>query len=111
LVPQHFVSLDGTECNKVGVGHTAFRNQGNKCEALPQSCLGGQLRHFRESDSPKESQGEAGEYKLKYHTMGGGILANVKASEPEVTFTTDRFQKTLLSLSFAADAVRFTQKM
>lgn len=56
FIPREMVTLDGSECNKIGVGYSAFRNEASnfnclmqkfilinllidKCEKLVGSCL------------------------------------------------------------------------
>lgn len=41
-------TLDGLECDKIGVGYEAYRNQPNFCSAPYGSCLGNQLWNFWE---------------------------------------------------------------
>lgn len=41
-------TLDGTECNKIGVGYEAFNDQPNFCSSPFWSCLHNQLWNFRE---------------------------------------------------------------
>ncbi|CAH2071258.1 unnamed protein product [Thlaspi arvense] len=43
-------TLDGLECNKIGVGYEAFNAQPDFCSAPYWSCLHNQLWNFRESD-------------------------------------------------------------
>uniref|UniRef100_A0A453LDG3 Generative cell specific-1/HAP2 domain-containing protein n=1 Tax=Aegilops tauschii subsp. strangulata TaxID=200361 RepID=A0A453LDG3_AEGTS len=41
-------TLDGLECNKIGVGYEAYRNQPNLCGSPFGSCLYNQLWNFKE---------------------------------------------------------------
>ncbi|KAJ4885519.1 Protein HAPLESS 2 [Raphanus sativus] len=43
-------TLDGIECDKIGVGYEAFNNQPSFCAAPYWSCLRNQLWNFREAD-------------------------------------------------------------
>ncbi|CAA7018294.1 unnamed protein product [Microthlaspi erraticum] len=43
-------TLDGLECNKIGVGYEAFNTQPNFCGSPYWSCLHNQLWNFREAD-------------------------------------------------------------
>ncbi|KAF8113103.1 hypothetical protein N665_0056s0008 [Sinapis alba] len=43
-------TLDGIECDKIGVGYEAFNNQPSFCAAPYWSCLHNQLWNFREAD-------------------------------------------------------------
>ncbi|EMS61515.1 hypothetical protein TRIUR3_26305 [Triticum urartu] len=42
-------TLDGLECNKIGVGYEAYRNQPNLCGSPFGSCLYNQLWNFKEN--------------------------------------------------------------
>lgn len=48
-------TLDGIECDKIGVGYEAFNNQPSFCAAPYWSCLRNQLWNFREVSSYKLS--------------------------------------------------------
>ena len=39
LVDREKVSMDGTECNKIGVSYDAFKAQGNQCGMSEGTCL------------------------------------------------------------------------
>eukprot|EP01060_Flectonema_neradi_P019638 TRINITY_DN2688_c1_g1_i2.p1 TRINITY_DN2688_c1_g1~~TRINITY_DN2688_c1_g1_i2.p1 ORF type:complete len:394 (+),score=53.61 TRINITY_DN2688_c1_g1_i2:891-2072(+) len=42
-VPMNMVTVDGTECNKIGVSYEAFFTQGGRCDAPDGTCLKGQI--------------------------------------------------------------------
>lgn len=48
LLERVLFTLDGLECNKIGVGYEAFRSQPNFCSSPLDSCLGDQLSKFWE---------------------------------------------------------------
>ena len=50
-VPQHFVSIKGDECNKIGVSYEGFITQGGRCEVVDGSCLGSQIIDYIYEDS------------------------------------------------------------
>jgi hypothetical protein len=39
FIPREMVTVDSTECNKIGVGYSAFRNEPNNCGKPVGSCL------------------------------------------------------------------------
>ena len=59
-------TLDGNECDKIGVGFFAFNSQSEKCNVEAGSCLNNQIYHLYESDIQKMQQGKNPEYLLKY---------------------------------------------
>lgn len=46
FVDRQLVTLDGSECNKIGTSYTAFRNQQKGCENTAMSCLQNQLLDY-----------------------------------------------------------------
>lgn len=62
FVDKSMVSVDGSECNKVGVNHRAFRNQGKACENRKMECLQNQLQDLHNEDAVFAQQGRVGKY-------------------------------------------------
>nr|XP_010940961.1 protein HAPLESS 2 [Elaeis guineensis] len=55
-------TLDGLECNKIGVGYEAYRSQPNFCSSPLWSCLHNQLWHFWEADQNRISRNQLPQY-------------------------------------------------
>ncbi|KAG0493604.1 hypothetical protein HPP92_004598 [Vanilla planifolia] len=55
-------TLDGLECNKIGVGYEAYRSQPNFCSSPLWSCLHNQLWHFWEADKNRMSRNQPPQY-------------------------------------------------
>ncbi|KAF7066774.1 hypothetical protein CFC21_072713 [Triticum aestivum] len=55
-------TLDGLECNKIGVGYEAYRNQPNLCGSPFGSCLYNQLWNFKESDDNRINRNQEPQY-------------------------------------------------
>ncbi|KAF7828309.1 protein HAPLESS 2 [Senna tora] len=51
-------TLDGLECNKIGVSYEAFNGQPNFCSSPFWSCLHNQLWNFREADLNRISRNQ-----------------------------------------------------
>ena len=66
LIDKIKFSLDGNECDKIGVGYFAFNSQSEKCNVESGSCLNNQIYHLLKSDIEKVKQGKNPEYLLKY---------------------------------------------
>jgi hypothetical protein len=118
VVDKESVSVDGgSECNKIGVGYEAFATQGRACESNKNSCLSNQpadlylrdtialaqqrryfLSTYRDSSATLSSS-----YSPTSSKTPSELLLN-KESTMSLSLRTRRFQKSLLSLSFRADA-------
>ena len=66
LVDKIRFSLDGSECDKIGVGFFAFQSQSEKCNIETGSCLNNQIYHLFSSDVERIRQGKNPEYLMKY---------------------------------------------
>lgn len=58
LVERYHVTLDGQECNKIGVSYAAFAKQGSRCSVPRGTCLGSQLEHYRSQDMADAAAGK-----------------------------------------------------
>ncbi|KAA8494887.1 Protein HAPLESS 2-A [Porphyridium purpureum] len=106
LVDRHLVTLDGSECDKIGVAHSAYRNQANACEQPQGGCLRNQLEDYYQEDLEREAKGLKGSYFLS--NFGMLSARDMFSQQPKLYFETERYQNAELLLSFAADAL-FTQ--
>ena len=66
LVDKMKFSLDGNECDKIGVGFFAFNSQSEKCNIETGSCLNNQIYHLFQSDIERMQKGKNPEYLMKY---------------------------------------------
>lgn len=64
FIPKEMVTLDGSECDKIGVSFEAFQNQGNKCGMIIGSCLKNQLEDFYSEDLARINKGICSVYTL-----------------------------------------------
>lgn len=65
LVDTDRVTLDGSECNKIGISYSAMVTQGSRCQAISGSCTQSQIDDFRAADLTKEAQGLSGSYMMR----------------------------------------------
>uniref|UniRef100_A0A6T6MS87 Generative cell specific-1/HAP2 domain-containing protein n=1 Tax=Timspurckia oligopyrenoides TaxID=708627 RepID=A0A6T6MS87_9RHOD len=101
LVDRHLITEDGSECNKIGVSHSAFRNQPNPCIQPKNACLFNQPQHLYEEDLELEMQGLAGNYFIRW--FGELSLDDMFTENPKLYYETDRYQNSELLVSFPAD--------
>nr|ABG73459.1 histidine rich-like protein [Oryza brachyantha] len=74
-------TLDGLECNKIGVGYEAYSSQPNFCSSPLQSCLGDQLWNFWESDKIRVNNSQPPQYLVQGRSPGKIISINVSTFE------------------------------
>jgi len=49
IIDKNAVTLDGRECDKIGVSYSAFRSQANECEKQQGECLNNQLEDYHQN--------------------------------------------------------------
>lgn len=57
FISKEGVTLDGSECDKIGVSFEAFQNQANKCGMIIGSCLKNQLEDYFSDDLERINHG------------------------------------------------------
>ena len=107
LVDKERFSIDGNECDKIGVGFFAFNSQSEKCNVNVGSCLNNQIYHLFQSDIERLKNGENPEYLLIYDK-------NYKYSFYEKDFSSRSFSynlegniNTLITLEIDTSLLKF----
>ncbi|KAL0238901.1 hypothetical protein PCE1_004592 [Barthelona sp. PCE] len=59
IVPDNMVSLNGNECNKIGVSYSGFYSVGSFCSKVPNECLRNQPDDLHEEDVMRVAGGSA----------------------------------------------------
>jgi hypothetical protein len=99
LVEKEQFGLDGTQCNKIGVGYTAFRHQAAICNQQFDSCLNNQ---------PQDFWDRGDDYRLS--SFGTFEMAHDETTNTRsISYTVEQVQDTLVTLSMTADGVRFIE--
>lgn len=112
LLDRADVSITGDDCNKVGVGYSAFSIQPSGCSAKAGECLKNQLETYYQADAYADAAGRAGQYWVKYHTMGGPFNPKIQGSSgASMEFVTNRFQKSLITLKQRADRFAYVRRV
>lgn len=63
------VSLDGTECNRIGTSYEAFQTQPNACNSPVGTCLANQIRDLVNADQALLGQGLDQKYNFTVYQM------------------------------------------
>lgn len=110
LIDKHHVVIDDAdECDKIGTSYAAFYAQGQRCNVQYSACLNNQLDDFYNEDKVHETDGTVGDHFLQFHSTGGEWQTMAPGADgPAMVFRTTRFQKSVVTLELAADAVRYT---
>lgn len=120
FVAKSEVTLDGRECNKVGISYEGFNTQGSRCEAKAGSCLANQLEALRDVDRAKQAKGQKGSYMVSdfgkfavyegqrtvpptAHSLNG--LQSI--ANPYLAYQITDVQASVVTLTFAADNISF----
>ncbi|CBZ30602.1 conserved hypothetical protein [Leishmania mexicana MHOM/GT/2001/U1103] len=106
LLPTNLVTLDGRECDKVGVSYEAFASQGNKCNLRPGSCLSSQLEDYRTADLERIAAGNKGQYMAT--SFGDFNLENDAATSPYISYLAASPAATMISITVSADDLEYT---
>ncbi|GET92560.1 hypothetical protein, conserved [Leishmania tarentolae] len=106
LLPTNLVTLDGRECDKVGVSYEAFASQGNKCNLRPGSCLSSQLEDYRTADLKQIADGNKGQYMAT--SFGEFNLENDAGTSPYISYFAASPAATMISITVNADELEYT---
>lgn len=122
ILPDTMVTVDGTECNKVGVSYYAFNSQGNRCEMDSGSCLQNQLTDLRTSDMSRIAEGLPPQYLVaaygevslqEYESEESSAEENksdggsATAPSPYLTYVSSAPPETLITLTINADTLQY----
>jgi len=104
LLDKSSVTMDDSECNKVGTSYSAFRNQNSKCNQKVQSCFKSQLEDFYTEDINAELAGSKPKYLLR--AFGNFTVIQTPTDRFLQLELTGRYA-TLITLEISADSLKF----
>eukprot|EP00826_Nyctotherus_ovalis_P042443 TRINITY_DN4363_c0_g1_i7.p1 TRINITY_DN4363_c0_g1~~TRINITY_DN4363_c0_g1_i7.p1 ORF type:complete len:527 (-),score=100.68 TRINITY_DN4363_c0_g1_i7:674-2083(-) len=102
LVDRSQVTLNGLECNKIGVGYQAFREESGKCNLNPGSCLGNQLKELYAADVSLMASGKNPIYLARSR---GEFAMCTNANNLYLEYTMTGYQNTQIVLEIPGDKV------
>lgn len=112
LLSNTLVTLDGTECNKVGVSYFAFASQGSRCALEPGSCLGNQLSDLRKVDMANAAAGSPlsymgtrfGDLSMAEEKLG---QSNSGGTATHLSFPSEAPPSTMITVTINADSLQY----
>ena len=99
-------SIDGRECDKIGVGYYAFNTQGQRCEVQKGSCLNNQIYHFENEDYNNIINGKKPKYLLFYHLEKNYSFYSDGSGKKFVSILNGNIN-TMLNLEIVSDDIKF----
>ena len=113
LLDKSFVSLEGHECDKIGVGFTPFRYQEERCGRRVGSCLGNQVDDFLREDEERVAAGQTPKYLIT--RWGGGhakqVAYDLSSSELKLQLPVEQLQHSVVTLTINAAEVRLVTNL
>lgn len=109
VVDRGMVTLDGNECNKIGVSYPAFQNQNNRCGVDAATCLNNQIDDILVAEKNRQAAGVPPRYLLS----GFGSFNKLSKDDKTITLDMDYNQifTTNISIEIAADGLTFTTQL
>lgn len=112
ILPQSKVTLDGRECNKVGVSYEAHYFQGNKCNGEANSCLNDQLDDYVKYDKEAIVNGRRGKYTARqigdFEQMDEGFNDNFSSTGSHyIGYKLKSTPPTMITITINADELVF----
>ena len=107
LVDKTQFTLDGNECDKIGVGFFAFNSQSEKCNIEAGSCLNNQIFHLFQSDIEKIQKGKNPEYLIKYDKNYKYSYSNNGFDSRSFSYYLKGNINTLITLEINTDVLQF----
>ncbi|BFI31942.1 protein MpGCS1 [Marchantia polymorpha subsp. ruderalis] len=103
-LPKSFYTLDGRDCDKIGISHSAFRLQPQPCNHGFQSCCSNQLDKFAKDESERLANGETPLYAVSRH---GKVFASHQTHNSTLNLLTNQTVTSLLTLEVKADDLKY----
>lgn len=107
LIDKIRFTLDGRECDKIGVGYYAFQTQREKCEVEEGSCLRNQISNLYEEDTSRLLKGLNVEYLLIYDKNYNYDFQDKDPSSRSFSYNLQGNINTLITLEMDTSIIRF----
>ena len=104
-------SLDGKDCDKIGVGYFAFNSQSEKCNVEAGSCLHNQIYHLYNEDMEKINKGKNPEYLIYYDKNYEYSFTDKGVSSRSFSYNLKGNINTLITLEIDTSVLKFTSNV
>ena len=108
LIDKTRFTLDGSECDKIGVGFYGFQTQREKCNVEVGSCLKNQLSNLYDEDTARLYYGKNTEYLLVYDKNYKYNFHDEGPSSRSFSYNLKGNINTLLTLEIDTSIIKFT---
>ena len=108
LVDKSMVTLDGSECDKIGTSFSAFRFQSSGCSRVVGSCLNNQIGQLVAADESRVKQGKDPLYFVARYFQGGKNTIKPGSGRFSLQLPVAQILSSIVVLDVAADSIRFT---
>lgn len=110
IIPREYFTIDGRECNKIGVSYSAFRNQENKCQMKIGDCLHNQIIDLYNEDLTRISNGKNAKYiisQAKLMNEANVDFYSLSSDRKKLAFKVNGIFNSLISLEISADNIKY----
>ena len=111
LIDKNRFSLDGSECDKIGVGFFAFNTQSEKCNVEIGSCLRNQISHLYIEDIERVKNGKNPEYLIIYDKNYKYSLNDEGFSSRSFSYNLEGNINTLITLEIDTTVLKFVSNV
>lgn len=110
IVNAEQVALDGTQCDKIGVWYSAFRDQSNMCNRPIGSCLHNQVKDLWNADAPARARNQS---RLSLSRYGTPVARTTITNNSSIglEYMVNQIQDTLVAMEITADNIRFIRNV
>lgn len=110
IIPREYFTIDGRECNKIGVSYSAFRSQANQCLARIGECLNNQIYDLMQNDFNRISNGNPANFIISQAKLMNDAEVNFYSYSGEskkFSFKLNGVFNSLISLEISADELKY----
>lgn len=107
LVDKDKFTIDGSQCDKIGVSFTAFQNQKEKCNVPVQSCLKNQIIDLYREDAERYMKGLNTEYLIVYNKYIHFFFQDEDVNSRSFSYYLEGNINTLITLEMDTSIVKF----
>ena len=107
LVKNTMFTLDGRECDKIGVSYYAFKTQGSKCQVNRGSCLNNQIYDLINEDLDLMQNNQSPKYLLSFDTTKKWSFYSYSKLNKKLSYTLSGNINTLITIELKADEIKY----
>eukprot|EP00127_Corallochytrium_limacisporum_P005923 Clim_evm68s214 gene=Clim_evmTU68s214 len=106
LVDKSMISLDGNECDKIGVGYSAFKYHNDACIRPDSTCLANQPTDLWESDQQRRADDIATQFSADTYGKVVGVFA--QEEQYQLAYSVNERHTSVVRIELNADDLQYT---